>query len=182
MSTTLSYIHPITRVSSLVTLLESTTFSAFPVVMPILELPKDYDNNAFIPRLYDPSWQALECDGGQSAHRPRLRDVRHSASPPDERTSLLASGSTKKHSYSLTFEKHHGNLSGNYDNWVQVTTKKPIALRGIILRSQLITLLKRKVFFDEKSAVRFVSSRTDIFSTCCWHAYIEHGSHLLESL
>ncbi|KAL5474897.1 hypothetical protein EMCRGX_G026922 [Ephydatia muelleri] len=98
------------------------------------------------------SWQVLECDG-QSAHHPGLRDVRPSASPPDERTSLLASGGTKKHSYSLTFEKHHGNLSGNYDNWVQVTTKKPIALCGIILRSQLITLLKRKVFFDEKSAV-----------------------------
>ena len=68
----------------------------------------------------------------------------------------VASGGTKKHSYSLTFEKHHGNLSGIYDNWVQVTTKKPIALRGIILRSQLITLLKRKVFFDEKSAVRLL--------------------------
>ena len=138
--------------------------------------PGDYDKNAFIPRLYDPSWQVLECDG-QSAHHPGLRDVRPSASPPDERTSLLASGGTKKHSYSLTFEKHHGNLSGNYDNWVQVTTKKPIALCGIILRSQLITLLKRKVFFDEKSAV-VVSSHTNICSTCCWHAW----SHLLESL
>ena len=148
MSTTLSYIHPITRVRSIITLLESTTFSAFPVVTPILELPKVYDNNAFIPRLYDPNWKLLELDG-QSTCNARQRDSHRCVSPINEQTSLLGSSSIV-HNYSLTFEKSQGKENGNL---VQVTSKKPIALRGIILRSQLITLLKRKVFFDENSKV-----------------------------
>lgn len=158
MSTTLSYIHPITRVRSIITLLESTTFSAFPVVTPILELPKVYDNNAFIPRLYDPNWKLLELDG-QSTCNARQRDSHHSVSPINERTSLLGSSSIV-HNYSLTFEKSQGKENGNL---VQVTSKKPIALRGIILRSQLITLLKRKVFFDENNKV-LVHVRVHIYN------------------
>ena len=149
MSSPLSYIHPITRVKSIVTLLESTTFSAFPVVTHILELPNVCDNNSFIPRLYDLNWQQLEREGHLQVNSTQLKGTGGSVSPQSERTSLLT-GAAKKHNYSLAFQKKRNDENWN---WVQVTSKKPIALRGIILRSQLITLLKRKVFFSENTKV-----------------------------
>lgn len=157
MSTNLSYLYPITRVRSIEQLLRNTNYSAFPVVTPdtFRRFPKS------VPTHHRPSCSMygsndktdLEATGEEGAQSKRSSLSRHLSSPTYQRTTFSKNdedcdecAAHLRDSDGLTFtytipapDRLLGNLS--HDN--------PLILHGVILRTQLIALLKHKAFFSE---------------------------------
>ena len=158
MNRDLKYIYPISRVRSIERLLRVTAHNAFLVVTPLslnnnneeynnieTELEIDDETN-FVPRLYH-------------------RDSIHPIHPSKVIVTTKRKQDAKKHLHhkegatpiNVTDSQHMNLLSGltgSYQSSVTGKTEhKPLILNGVILRSQLVTLMLNKIFFNEADGV-----------------------------
>ena len=138
-SNKLCYVYPITRVQSVERLLKTTAYSAFLVVTPVEpehvpERPKNVEDT-HTPQLYTRSsiggeWTVTEGEtadiGGRRSDSMGIQSPTYT--DEDEDIEVVGTGE---------------------DNG-----RKLLVFHGIILRSQLIELIKNKVFFNETDGVR----------------------------
>ena len=150
MNRDLKYIYPISRAQSIERLLRVTAHNAFLVVTPLsinnnnddieTELEMD-EETKFMPRLY---------------HRDSIHPIH-----PSKVIATKRKQDAKKHLYyrecatpiNLTDSQHMNLLSGLTGSYQSSVTgkseHKPLILHGVILRSQLVTLMLNGIFFNE---------------------------------
>ena len=217
MAEKLSYVYPITRVSSVVQLLRTTYFSAFPVVTPFQNfqakpqnvsgkhIPGLYSSRQFISLTdYDLDSDADTCRSDSAFVEVMSPNARHAKkeestdstvtitptnkdAPIHSRVNSYGAVAVDYHPFdpgelrqsegeeeeenvfphypllfhdsrkaSLSYTLADTGLRSSHSSLQQEDTrvfKQPLVLHGIILRSQLITLLRNKVFFDEEYGV-----------------------------
>lgn len=140
MNPDLKYIYPISRVSSIERLLRVTAHNAFLVVSPLTTPPSPTMN----PR------------GGDSPQTPQLYE-RLSIHPPAYRKKMA---NLRKEAIRKSQQLGHVNYISEERGATPVTytgnegrDDVSLVFHGIILRSQLVELLRNKVFFDENDGV-----------------------------
>ena len=168
MSKNLSFLYPITRVSSIVELLKTTHYNAFPVVTPFNKFTKPPQNVSIehVPVLYkhvDRDVHQHNLSNEPSVLRARTTFKDRTRSTYQRRTQRRTTGESEE--IAAQYEDENG-LSYSYS--VEATpsrahhTEKPqqqyLVLHGMILRSQLVTLVKNKVYFTEHDQVRHETS------------------------
>lgn len=133
MNTDVKYIYPVTRVKSIKNLLRTTRHNAFFVVTrmraekdDIEEESEDSSDAAFTPM--------TERTRRARQHRLSLLLTSGSTSPPPR--------TTKKRVQHMMEDEEQGDEE-----------KPSLVFHGIILRSQLVSLFKHKVFFEEQNGV-----------------------------
>ena len=179
MSENVSFLYPITRVGSLYHLLRSTTHSAFPVVTPLTSQGKPLQNvsSMHVPALYRDDFTL---SGPYGATNAKVSPVDEAISPKQpgryKRTTFTNPPAVSNNKRSIkkrneavdacSAQLNDGDgLEYNYS--IPATTalmseefhtqsmkdSEPLVLHGMILRTQLIQLLKNKVFFSDSEQV-----------------------------
>ena len=187
MSKEISFLYPITRVGSMYQLLKTTKYSAFPVVTPLTShakpmmsvtsshVPGLYGENVSLDKDAVPNGDCVGREGmvetpskSDRRHRTTFQSAReHSSSYRRRTVRMRAGGGTV-----ISAQLHDGDgLKYDYPIPPSQTLagehtrdETPLVLHGIILRSQLIQLLKNKTFFDENSQA---SSFSSLYSNKC---------------
>ena len=193
MSKEISFLYPITRVGSMYQLLKTTKYSAFPVVTPLTSHAKPTMSvtSSHVPGLYGENFSLDkdavpngDCVGREEMvetpsksdrrHRTTFQSAREHSSSYRRRTIRMRAGGGTV----ISAQLHDGDGLG-YDYPIppsqtlagelqrpkpHTRDETPLVLHGIILRSQLIQLLKNKTFFDENSQASFFSS---LYSNKC---------------
>ena len=190
MSENISFLYPITRVGSLYQLLRTSKHSAFPVVTPLTSYERPLKNvsNKHVPSLYGENFSLVEdqstnCDGikdgainsdvtnvdsvSRSARQRRTtfrtaqvrsynrRTIRKPEGRGTSFSAQLNDGDGLEYAYPIP------PLPAQELQTQNMNAKTPLVLHGIILRTQLIQLLKRKTFFDETSQASELSPFKD---------------------
>ena len=150
MNRDLKFIYPITRVQSIEQLLRTTAHNAFFVVTPLsLEHwnnSQDDKEQTFLPKLY-------KRKSIHPIHHLRRRDVKN------------FQAKTKPSRYErkrkpLPVVREEGGIIEEKECLAPVEENDaPLVLKGIILRSQLVTLLSKRVFFDEDEGVSSIEQK-----------------------
>ena len=172
MSKNVSYLYPITRVESLYHILRSTTHSAFPVAAPISCHGRPLQNVIYdhIPALYRDDFTlsnaVLSQTEDTTLSSPRLPLNPHSH-PQQKRTTFKRA---KHRSNNNPISKRTTDASNvmssdsDYDyayvfpvDKQQNGRQDPLALHGIVLRTQLVQLLSKRAFFNNDEQVRLRS-------------------------
>ena len=186
MSEGICFLYPITRVGSLYQLLRTTKHSAFPVVTPLTSDAKPIKNvsNQHVPSLYGENFSLAE--GGSNDHG--MNEETNNGGGSNVNVSSKRRRNTfrtiKVRSYNRrTIRKPQGQGAPVFSAQLNdgdglefaysippspamaeelqtqnMSYKIPLVLHGMILRTQLIQLLKRKIFFDESSQASSFSS------------------------
>lgn len=163
MSPNVSYLYPITRVRSIEQLLRNTNYSAFPVITPdtFKRIPKSTHH---LPTcsMYGSHENADTDAMNQDPAKNRKAQPRILSSPGYQRTTFSSRSEVDcecaahiRDSDGLTFAytiPAPNRLLGSLNN------DRPLILHGIILRTQLIALLKHKAFFNEEEQVEWLKS------------------------
>ena len=124
MNTNIKYIYPVTRVDSIDRLLRTTAHNAYFVVTPLLTTEEEEERAEMKPEM-------VFC--------PNLEMTRRTRQHRQNQRQLLSHTTSSAKAREEEEEKKRGT---------------PLVLHGIILRSQLVALLKHKVFFREENGVR----------------------------
>ena len=194
MSDQINFLYPITRVGSVYQLLKSTHHSAFPVVTPLDDFARPSSNvsDKHTPALYGvnkpatgPVEESTQSTQGsnQVPKRYQRRTVRNAtkATPVYRRTTFKPRGDKGGKNQPVSAELNDESgfnfaypipSSGAELQTSKVELEKPLILHGFILRSQLLTLLRYKVFFSEEEQVGVLhleSLRVDI-------AHVHYGA------
>ena len=188
MSRKLSFLYPITRVSSVVQLLKTTHYNAFPVVTPFNKFTKPPQNvsTVHVPVLYkhvDRDVDLHNMSSEPSVMRVRTTFKDHTHSTYRRRTQRRTTGESEE--IAAQYDDENG-LSYSYSveassSRAHSTERSPqqyLVLHGMILRSQLVTLIKNEVYFNENDQVRvFIRAELD-----CSKAFIPWISHNLSTV
>ena len=159
MSRKLSFLYPIIRVSSVVQLLKTTHYNAFPVVTPFNKFTKPPQNvsTVHVPVLYkhvDRDVDLHNMSSEPSVMRVRTTFKDHTHSTYRRRTQRRTTGESEE--IAAQYDDENG-LSYSYSveassSRAHSTERSPqqyLVLHGMILRSQLVTLIKNEVYFNE---------------------------------
>ena len=126
MNKDIKYIYPVSRVHSIEKLLRTTAHNAFFVVTPLISEEEEQEQSELNPEaVFTPN---IEMTRKTWQHRRRQNSFH---------TSLIAKQEEKE-------QQRNGQVTG-----------LPLVLHGIILRSQLVTLLKNNAFFREQDGVGY---------------------------
>ena len=139
MNRDLKYIFPITRVRSIESLLRVTAHNAFLVVTPLTLDPNNEDDRleqTYMPQLYER--RSILPTYRQKIIEQRLKTVEGLSNR--QSTGVNSTGVHPITSY----QSNNQNIIGN---------DGPLIFHGIILRSQLIELLRNGIYFNENSGV-----------------------------
>ena len=170
MSEHISFLYPITRVGSVYQLLKSTHHSAYPVVTPLDDFvhPTSNVSDKHTPALYGkskPAPEELSLDHPHLPKRYQRRTVRGAAAqaqPLYRRTTFKPRNAKGGENQPMSAELNDESglnfaypipSSGKELQTNKVKEEKPLILHGFILRSQLLTLLKYRVFFSDEDQV-----------------------------
>ena len=168
MSESISFLYPITRVGSLYQLLCTTTHSAFPVVTPLISLAKPLQNvsNKHTPVLYRNDFTLTRPHGAmeklatnevvspkkigrhkRTTFSNHLIYNKHSIRETvDSCSAQLLDGDGIEYSYQIPSSQSESREAFQTKNMREGT---PFVLHGMILRTQLIQMLKNRVFFSD---------------------------------
>ena len=169
MSKNVSYLYPITRVESLYHILRSTAHSAFPVAAPISSHGRPLQNVIYdhIPALYRDDFTLSNAVLSQTEDTPlsspRLPLNPHSH-PQQKRTTFKRAKHRSPISKRITDAATVMSSDSDYDyayvfpvDKQQNGRQDPLALHGIVLRTQLVQLLSKRAFFNNDEQVRLRS-------------------------
>lgn len=141
MNRDLKYIYPITRVRSIESLLKVTAHNAFLVVTPLTLDPNNEDDRleqAYMPQLYER--RSILPTYRQKIIEQKLKTVKGLSNRQS-----AGVNATGVHPIITSYQSNNSeNIVGN---------NGPLIFHGIILRSQLIELLRNRIYFNENSGV-----------------------------
>eukprot|EP00731_Ephydatia_muelleri_P014855 Em0008g575a len=156
MSSRVSYLYPITRVRSIEQLLRNTAYSAFPVITPdtFRQFPKTSPTH-HLPTCS--MYGSVDVTDAEKPHEDLTRSKRPIprplSSPGYQRTTFSMHSEADcecaahiRDSDGLTFTYSIPAPNGLLES---MSHDKPLILHGMILRTQLIALLKHRAFFSE---------------------------------
>lgn len=141
MNRELKYVHPITQVCSIQQLLQTTSHNAFLVVTPMTLESTTATHVGVKPEVVHESSQA-------NIKQPRLY-MRQSVRPLHRPTVLAQK--KKRDAMKLREGIAATQETAFYETGAE--TDAPLIFHGIILRSQLVTLLSNKIFFHADDSV-----------------------------
>ncbi|KAM9752562.1 H(+)/Cl(-) exchange transporter 6 isoform 2-T2 [Menidia menidia] len=162
MEPNLTYVYPHTRVQSLVSILRTTVFHAFPVVTENRQNERDFmkgniliSNNIRFKKssvVSRAAEQRRRCQSMKSYPSSELRNVcdeqSAGAENPEEGEDMLQQMLERRHA-------PYPNLCPDQspsEDWTLEERFRPLTFHGLILRSQLVTLLTRGVCYAESQA------------------------------
>ncbi|XP_065817558.1 H(+)/Cl(-) exchange transporter 6 isoform X2 [Labrus bergylta] len=162
METNLTYVYPHTRVQSLVSILRTTIYHAFPVVTENRQNERDFmkgnilvSNNIRFKKssvMSRAGEQRRRCQSMKSYPSSELRNVcdeqNAAAEPAEEGEDLLQQMLERRHA-------PYPNLCPDQspsEEWTMEERFRPLTFHGLILRSQLVNLLIRGVCYTESQS------------------------------
>ncbi|XP_068602750.1 H(+)/Cl(-) exchange transporter 6 [Brachionichthys hirsutus] len=162
MEPNLTYVYPHTRVQSLVSILRTTAYHAFPVVTENRQNEQDFmkgnilvSNNIRFRNcsvLTRAGEQRRRCQSMKSYPSSELRNVCDEqnavAEPAEEREDLLQQMLERRHA---PYPNLYPDQSPS-EEWTMEERFRPLTFHGLILRSQLVTLLIRGVCYPESQS------------------------------
>ncbi|XP_076022485.1 H(+)/Cl(-) exchange transporter 6 isoform X2 [Genypterus blacodes] len=174
MDPNLTYVYPHTRVQSLVSILRTTVYHAFPVVTENRQNEKDFmkgnilvSNNirfkksSIVSRAGE---QQRRCQSMKSYPSSELRNVCDEqnavAEPTEEGEDMLQQMLDRKHA---PYPNLYPDQSPS-EEWTMEERFRPLTFHGLILRSQLVNLLIKGVCYAE--------NQSEIFLSLCWKQII----------
>ena len=147
MSSDLKYIYPISQVGSIEQLLRTTAHNAFFVVTPMTFEPTGID-------LEVAKGSKNVNDSKDPMKKPQLYDRK--SVRPVHRPTIIAKkrqqDAMKMQGFKPAATAVVGSVGSNEGN---IDKNAPLIFNGIILRSQLVTLLKNKIFFHKDDLVNY---------------------------
>lgn len=132
MNPNLKYIYPVSRVSSIERLLRVTAHNAFLVVTPLNIEPQENIDSQHTPQLYE----RLSI---HPMHKKKLLEERKQRKKRQEKAINRSDAGA---SNVVTFQSAEDN-----------SQDVALVFHGMILRSQLVELLRNSIFFDENQGV-----------------------------
>lgn len=162
MEPNLTYVYPHTRVQSLVSILRTTVYHAFPVVTENRQNEQDFmkgnilvSNNIHYKKssvMSRAGEQRRRCQSMKSYPSSELRNVCEAQSaavePPEEGEDLLQQMLERRHA---PYPNLYPDQSPSED-WSMEERFRPLTFHGLILRSQLVNLLIRGVCYSESQS------------------------------
>ncbi|KAA0713538.1 Chloride transport protein 6 [Triplophysa tibetana] len=161
MEPNLTYVYPHTRIQSLVSILRTTVYHAFPVVTENRDNEKDFmkgniliSNNIKFKKssvLTRASEQRRRCQSMKSYPSSELRNVcdeRVSEEPAEEGQDILQQMLERRH---VPYPNLYPDQSPS-EEWSMEERFRPLTFHGLILRSQLVNLLIRGVCYAENQS------------------------------
>ncbi|XP_077407329.1 H(+)/Cl(-) exchange transporter 6 isoform X1 [Vanacampus margaritifer] len=159
MEPNLTYVYPHTRVQSLVSILRTTIYHAFPVVTENRPNEQDFmkgnilvSNNIHFKKssvVSRASEQRRRCQSMKSYPSSELRNVcdeqRAAVEPAEEGEDLLQQMLERRH---MPYPNLCPDQSPS-EEWTMEERFRPLTFHGLILRSQLVNLLMRGVCYSE---------------------------------
>lgn len=162
MEPNLTYVYPHTRIQSLVSILRTTVHHAFPVVTENRQNQRDFmkgnilvSNNVHFKKssvVSRAGEQRRRCQSMKSYPSSELRNV------CDEQNAALEPAEEGEDLLQQMLERRHApypNLNPDQspsEDWTLEERFRPLAFHGLILRSQLVTLLIRGVCYSESQS------------------------------
>ncbi|XP_008316728.1 chloride transport protein 6 isoform X1 [Cynoglossus semilaevis] len=162
MEPNLTYVYPHTRVQSLVSILRTTVYHAFPVVTENRQNEKDFmkgnilvSNNirfkksSVMSRAVE---QRRRCQSMKSYPSSELRNV------CDDQTAVVEPAEEGEDMLQQMLERRHTPYPNLYpdqspsEEWTMEERFRPLTFHGLILRSQLVNLLIRGVCYSENQS------------------------------
>ncbi|XP_057182845.1 H(+)/Cl(-) exchange transporter 6 isoform X4 [Triplophysa rosa] len=166
MEPNLTYVYPHTRIQSLVSILRTTVYHAFPVLTENRDNEKDFmkgniliSNNIKFKKssvLTRAGEQRRRCQSMKSYPSSELRNVcdeRVSEEPAEEGQDILQQMLDRRH---VPYPNLYPDQSPS-EEWSMEERFRPLTFHGLILRSQLVNLLIRGVCYAENQSVRLAS-------------------------
>uniref|UniRef100_UPI0037E94EED H(+)/Cl(-) exchange transporter 6 n=1 Tax=Semicossyphus pulcher TaxID=241346 RepID=UPI0037E94EED len=162
MEPNLTYVYPHTRVQSLVSILRTTVYHAFPVVTENRQNEKDFmkgnilvSNNIRFKKssvMSRAGEQRRRCQSMKSYPSSELRNVcdeqNPAAEPAEEGEDLLQQMLERRHA---PYPNLYPDQSPS-EEWTMEERFRPLTFHGLILRSQLVNLLIRGVCYAESQS------------------------------
>uniref|UniRef100_A0A3Q3M3B4 Chloride channel protein n=1 Tax=Mastacembelus armatus TaxID=205130 RepID=A0A3Q3M3B4_9TELE len=162
METNLTYVYPHTRVQSLVSILRTTVYHAFPVVTENRQNERDFmkgnilvSNNIRFKKssvVSRAGEQRRRCQSMKSYPSSELRNVCDEqnavAEPAEEGEDLLQQMLERRHA---PYPNLYPDQSPS-EEWTMEERFRPLTFHGLILRSQLVNLLIRGVCYAENQS------------------------------
>ncbi|XP_026867116.2 chloride transport protein 6 isoform X1 [Electrophorus electricus] len=161
MEPNLTYVYPHTRVQSLVSILRTTVYHAFPVVTENRDNEKEFmkgniliSNNIRFKKtsvLTRAGEQRRRCQSMKSYPSSELRNVcdeRPGTEPADEGRDILQQMLERRH---VPYPNLYPDQSPS-EEWSMEERFRPLTFHGLILRSQLVNLLIRGVCYTENQS------------------------------
>ncbi|KAG5838702.1 hypothetical protein ANANG_G00226390 [Anguilla anguilla] len=162
MEPNLTYVYPHTRIQSLVSILRTTVYHAFPVVTENRENEKEFmkgnilvSNNIRFKKtnvLTRAGEQRRRCQSMKSYPSSELRNVcdeqQAVAAPSEERQDILQQMLERRHE---PYPNLYPDQSPS-EEWTMEERFRPLTFHGLILRSQLVNLLIRGVCYAENQS------------------------------
>ena len=164
MNSNIRYIYPITRVRSIIQLLKTTAHNAFFVVSPVVTEAEDQSGVSTRPRIaaegsihesfmeMQPQLYASQSVG--PVYRTKIVELDHSR----RHTRIGSVLATVPESPQSSINFSEQDCASNAASTGEDDAAKPMVLHGTILRSQLVTLLERRIFFSESRGVSRVQT------------------------
>ncbi|XP_044068744.1 chloride transport protein 6 isoform X2 [Siniperca chuatsi] len=162
MEPNLTYVYPHTRVQSLVSILRTTVYHAFPVVTENRQNERDFmkgnilvSNNIRFKKssvLSRAGEQRRRCQSMKSYPSSELRNV------CDEQSAVVAPAEEGEDLLQQMLERRHAPYPNLYpdqspsEEWTMEERFRPLTFHGLILRSQLVNLLIRGVCYAENQS------------------------------
>ncbi|XP_057182843.1 H(+)/Cl(-) exchange transporter 6 isoform X3 [Triplophysa rosa] len=161
MEPNLTYVYPHTRIQSLVSILRTTVYHAFPVLTENRDNEKDFmkgniliSNNIKFKKssvLTRAGEQRRRCQSMKSYPSSELRNVcdeRVSEEPAEEGQDILQQMLDRRH---VPYPNLYPDQSPS-EEWSMEERFRPLTFHGLILRSQLVNLLIRGVCYAENQS------------------------------
>ncbi|XP_061829246.2 H(+)/Cl(-) exchange transporter 6 isoform X1 [Nerophis lumbriciformis] len=162
MEPNLTYVYPHTRVQSLVSILRTTIYHAFPVVTENRQNERDFikgnilvSNNIHFKKssiVSRASEQRRRCQSMKSYPSSELRNVCDEQAavvePAEEGEDLLQQMLDRRH---MPYPNLYPDQSPS-EEWTMEERFRPLTFHGLILRSQLVNLLMRGVCYAENQS------------------------------
>ncbi|XP_037540369.1 chloride transport protein 6 isoform X2 [Nematolebias whitei] len=162
MEPNLTYVYPHTRVQSLVSILRTTVYHAFPVVTENRQNERDFmkgniliSNNIHFKRsniVSRAGEQRRRCQSMKSYPSSELRNV------CDEQVAAVEPAEEGEDLLQQMLERRHAPYPNLYpdqspsEEWTMEERFRPLTFHGLILRSQLVNLLIRGVCYSENQS------------------------------
>uniref|UniRef100_A0A3Q1KBU7 Chloride channel protein n=1 Tax=Anabas testudineus TaxID=64144 RepID=A0A3Q1KBU7_ANATE len=162
METNLTYVYPHTRVQSLVSILRTTVYHAFPVVTENRQNERDFmkgnilvSNNIRFKKssvVTRAGEQRRRCQSMKSYPSSELRNV------CDEQSAVVEPAEEGEDLLQQMLERRHAPYPNLYpdqspsEEWTMEERFRPLTFHGLILRSQLVNLLIRGVCYAENQS------------------------------
>ena len=159
MNSNIRYIYPITRVRSIIQLLKTTAHNAFFVVSPVVTEAEDRSGVSTRPRIaaegnihesfmeMQPQLYASQSVG--PVYLTKIVELDHSR----RHTRVGSVLATVPESPRSAINFSEQDCATNAGSASEDDATKPMVLHGTVLRSQLVTLLERRIFFSESRGV-----------------------------